>query len=704
MGYLSRFACAALAALALLSAASAGVNAPQSGWYSGNPLLGPNTLTDLACGGSTCYASGDFGTLLKSSDAGATWSGIVTGLTLDLQRVRLAGGSPNHVIVGGGCALRRSDDGGDTFFRMPFTARDIGCSTQIVSLSFPTEKTGYLLLTNGRVLSTGDGGHSFARRTPVPGGANDILCPAERTCFTVGASGSIQRTTDGGVSWTQVASFPSTSLLGLERVAPLTIYAVGAPLVLVKSSDGGSTWTRKTVPNGPSLLRSIRCGDALHCLITNDQGSQVVRTTDGGDSFTSVVPSPDPTFAVAFATPTRAIAAGALGSAEITADAGATWAAVGSRIAGFLGALTAVSDSVAYAGGGQGVLARTDDGGQSWSNVSPPTEAMIAGLAGFGAERVYVLASDGTLQRSDNGGNSYRLLNPGNVRPVAIAAIDADRLLLLGQGIVRSDDGGESFHALQVPRTYLLDSDVAPGAVFVYGPGTALVSTDRGAHWRRVPTPKRRAIRDLDFAAPRVGYLLDNRGSVWRTSDRGRHWRQLPGLGTDGGYSLEFADAKNGYVLIRRFGSTRAGLVLRTADGGNSWHPQLVSRSLLTRLESGGATDYALVAENSSLYATDRRGDTGAPERLTVSATPRSLSKPGSVSVRGRLNPADGGEEIVVGRLSGGRWTTQRAIAASNGTFVTRWRLNRTSVFVAQVLGDADHVGAGTPPLTVRVG
>ena len=189
MRLLSRVVCvAALAALTLLSGATAGVNTPHSGWYSGNPLLGPNTLTDLACSGSTCYASGEFGTLLKSTDGGTTWAGIVTGLTLNLSKVRLAGGSPDRVLVGGGCAVRRSDDGGDTFFRLPFSARDTGCPAGVASFSFPTDRTGYLLLADSRVLSTADGGRSFSRRTAVPGGADDILCTAERTCFAVGPS------------------------------------------------------------------------------------------------------------------------------------------------------------------------------------------------------------------------------------------------------------------------------------------------------------------------------------------------------------------------------------------------------------------------------------------------------------------------------------------------------------------------------------
>ena len=59
MGSLTRFACVASRRSGVLSTASAGVNNPQSGWYSGNPLLGPNALRELACAGLTCYASGD---------------------------------------------------------------------------------------------------------------------------------------------------------------------------------------------------------------------------------------------------------------------------------------------------------------------------------------------------------------------------------------------------------------------------------------------------------------------------------------------------------------------------------------------------------------------------------------------------------------------------------------------------------------------
>ena len=709
MAYLSRLACAALLALAVLATASAGVNTPQSGWYSGNPLLGPNALRDLACSGPTCYAAGDFGTLLKSSDAGGTWSGIVTGLTLDLSHVGLAGNSPDSVLAGGGCALRRSDDGGNTFIRLPFTARDVGCLDLLASFSFPAEKVGYLLLASGRVLASGDGGRSFSRRTSVAAGSKDILCTSERTCFVGTPSGLIVRTLDGGVSWTQVANFLSSSPFSLGQAGPLTLYAVGTSLQVVKSIDGGATWTRKTAHDVPfSNLTKISCGDALHCLITTAQSTQLLRTDDGGDTYTSVQPSSDSTFAVAFVGLMRGIAAGMLGSAEVSNDAGATWAAVGSRIAGNFTQLTAVSDAVAYAGGENGVLARTGDAGQTWANVSPPTEGAVVGLAGSGPDRLYVLASDGSLQRSDNGGSSYRLLNPGTSRPRAILSQTPDRLLLISPAqILLSVNGGEAFRAVGgrlARRTAAINGDLASGAVFAHGQRRAMVSTDRGSHWRAVATPRRREILDLDFVTSGTGFLLDGEGNVWKTVNGGRRWVELKGIGTASGYQLAFADGRNGYVVaFDRVGSRQLTVALRTADGGVSWHPQIVSSSHVDRLASAGATDYAL-AGMRDLYATRTRGDVGGSEHLEISARPRSLARPGAVVVSGRLSPADGGEEILLSRRSGNRWARRVVVAAANGSFSTRWRVSRTSVFVAQVLGDDDHVGAGTPPLTVRVG
>jgi photosystem II stability/assembly factor-like uncharacterized protein len=694
----------AVLALTLITASSAGVNGPQSGWYSGNPLLGPSSLLDSECAGNTCYASGSFGTLLKSKDGGASWAGIVTGLTVDLRFVRIVD-SPEQVLVGGGCSLRRSDDGGETFRRLPFSASDRTCPVQLSSFDFPSANVGYLVFANQSVLATTDGGRTFSRRTSLgPAGTSDLLCVSNATCFAA-TGGSIQRTTDGAVSWTPVATV-STQLYDLEAVDETILYAAGAGQSLLRSVDGGSTWTRRPLAGVTQAdLASVRCGSATTCLASTVQRNRVIRTADAGETGTSVVPSTDPTYALEFATATRALAVGGLGSAEISDDAGASWVAVGSRIAGSFSVLEAASGDVAYAGGASGVLTRTADGGQTWANVSPPTPEEIGGISAPSATRVFVQAA-GTLHRSDNGGESYRLLDVGpQFTPRDVAAVTPDHLIVVGsRGIRRSVDGGETFLAVSdrdLRGANLTEAEVAGSALVAHGRSRLLVSPNRALSWRRVRLPKRIAIREVAFVSIGVGYLLDAGGNVWRTANEGRRWTKLEGLGRRVA-EIEFSDARHGHAVISGFGGGPGGFVLRTSDAGRTWRPQLVSPAPVSGLAAAGGTSY-LLAGNGFLYATRTGGDIGPARALNLTTRGRVLAQAGTAIVRGRLASTTGGEQVVVSMLSRGRWTSKTVPAASNGTFSASFRVRGRTIFVAQALGNADVAGAGTSPLTVGV-
>src|SRR4051812_23217205 len=72
-------ATAAVCVAALPAGASANVQVGSSGWSWGNPLPQGNTLRAMAFSGPTGYAVGDFGTLLKTTDGGVTWSGLPAG-------------------------------------------------------------------------------------------------------------------------------------------------------------------------------------------------------------------------------------------------------------------------------------------------------------------------------------------------------------------------------------------------------------------------------------------------------------------------------------------------------------------------------------------------------------------------------------------------------------------------------------------------
>ena len=77
--------------------------------------------------------------------------------------------------------------------------------------------------------------------------------------------------------------------------------------------------------------------------------------------------------------------------------------------------------------------------------------------------------------------------------------------------------------------------------------------------------------------------MLDGDGRVWTTANRGGHWTQLVGTGTLTAYEMAFNAANRGYLLDRHFGTQPAGFLLKTSDGGRTWHPQLVSSTSARR-------------------------------------------------------------------------------------------------------------------------
>jgi photosystem II stability/assembly factor-like uncharacterized protein len=71
--------CVLLALLAVAGVSVAAVNVSDSGWSWGNPTPQGRTLRAIAFSGGVGYAVGNGGTVLSTSNAGSSWSGLTTG-------------------------------------------------------------------------------------------------------------------------------------------------------------------------------------------------------------------------------------------------------------------------------------------------------------------------------------------------------------------------------------------------------------------------------------------------------------------------------------------------------------------------------------------------------------------------------------------------------------------------------------------------
>ena len=714
-------------AMALLaSTALAGVSVGHSGWTWASPEPQGNDLSGIDFAGGRGYASGTLGTLLRTDDGGASWTGIATGLTQPLLRVRAI--DANTVVIGGGCALRRSDDGGTSFHRLPWTSSDTSCPSQLASFSFPVSQTGYLLTDTGSVFRTDDGGQSFSSRTSVPGtlsaGGNadgtDIFFTGTDTGVAV-AGNRIFHTIDGGQTWTQVKS--GFAINAVTFVNSTVGYAVGTVQTMsgtnpamLSTGDGGQTWTPVALSGAdPGLdLTSLDCANTQTCLITESTGAQVLRTTDGGATVTAISPSTQAIYGVAFDTPSQAVAIGRGGTTAVSTDGGMNFSPVGGGILEQnFGAVTASPAGIATAGANNGVLARSTDNGRSWSTVGVPTPSRILSAwfptAGVG----YALDQHGGLFKTINGGSSWTVLNTGtSAKASKVVALNPKVVILVQpRGLRRSTDGGSSFKRVtdsDVAQTPLSNVErISGSAAFATGRNALVTSTDDGKSWSKVPLPvKRFTLTDADMVTSKVGYVSGTesrsvRARLLKTTDGGKTWTNLPAIGAGFTGQISFSSAKHGFAGADIPVGHASGDVLATKDGGQTWQPQLIDLNPVSVWDNGSAG----LANTSlgSFFFTKTRGSAGIASKLAIKQVKGNAKK---ARISGTLSHAQGGEQILVsyrGKTLNSDWATKMVTVASNGKFnATIGAVKTTTFVVAQWIGDGAHAGAGTRVLQIQ--
>jgi photosystem II stability/assembly factor-like uncharacterized protein len=288
------------------------------------------------------------------------------------------------------------------------------------------------------------------------------------------------------------------------------------------------------------------------------------------------------------------------------------------------------------------------------------------------------------------------------------------------RGLRRSTDGGQTFSAVAakaVGRAALTDVNAAPGgAIFVWGTTTGARSLDHGRTWTALAKPganasaRRLRIAEIAFSSSSTGLLRDSRGQIWRTTSAGRSWSVLRAVGTERIQGMATSSNRAAYLVTDTFGAGgRGGYLLRTTDAGATWQPQFVVSSPIQTdgiAAPPGGTDYLLGGDAGLLFSTTG-GSAGARSTLSLSTRSRALRKASTITVTGRLSPAVGGEQVTVSELAAGatRWAHQTVQVASNGAFVSSWRVARgTTSLVAQWAGNFASGGTGSKVLTVTVG
>jgi photosystem II stability/assembly factor-like uncharacterized protein len=703
------------ALLALPGNSAASVFTGGTGWFWGNPVPQGEDLNAVAFSGSHGVAVGAAGAVLRTDDGGATWSAGASGTAASLREVALPDAST--VYAGGGCVLRRSTDGGETFRRVAFSVRETKCPSALSQISFPTPSVGYVVLGNGTVLRTTNGGASFARRSSLQVGSSVPQGGPADVAFTSATTGVVAtgwenpaflRTEDGGRTWTAIRPAGITRVRDIQFINASLGYAVtdNGTTPMAKTEDGGQTWTPLPLTGATGLPRAIACTSAAACAIvaghvSDGSGDLLTWTSDGGLTGTTIQPGVG-LAGLAFASATRVVAVGASGATLASNDAGHSFTRIGSAVPGEFSGLRQVSGQSLIAWVADGTLARSTDGGATWQALGGAPLSRVVDVS-FVSDMVgYLLSADGALQRTDDGGASWGV--GGLISGArALLATGPDTLLIATRrGVLRSTDGGGTTERVGSSFPSLRGFDVGGLTLFAYGPKALLASGDGGATWHTLRRPRRGSLISVDFVSAKVGYAVRSDKAVFKTTDGGRSWKPVPGVGRDDVVQVSFGDARHGFLLLGT--ESDLGGVLRTSDGGRSWRPQVLGKRPLVAVTALGAGGGAALSEGlGHLFATTTGGDAGASSALTIRvASKRRVGRRTVVTIAGRLKPAPAGAGVSVTARIGGTWVRKFA-KVSHGRFRTSWRLRHGTVFVAQFRGGPGVNAAGTPALAVKV-
>lgn len=296
---------------------------------------------------TVAWVSGSAGTVLRTTDAGATWRSVGPPGTETLQFRDIEATSASHAVIlsigeGGDSRIYVTDNGGASW-EESFRNADPAAFYDCIAFTSPTRGVAVSDPVDGRfrLIETKDAGHSWSLVNPagMPGALpGEAGFAASGTCLTAGHGSSMYLATGGvdpgrvftshdrGHTWT-VAATPITggaaagvfSVQFRDRWNGIAVGGdylnpTGAQGNAAYSSDGGRTW--QAPRSNPSGYRS-------------------------GSSWVPFVP-------------TAALAVGPSGS-DVTLDAGRSWHAFDT---GSFDSVECTHDGACWASGEQGRVGR----------------------------------------------------------------------------------------------------------------------------------------------------------------------------------------------------------------------------------------------------------------------------------------------------------------------------------------------------------
>ena len=267
------------------------------------------------------WAVGASGLLMRSVDGGASWQlqpvhvtdefGDILELRSDLFDVAALSPTEAWAVGDFGVVLRTRD--GEHWQQVTMDEEifaDDNLPDRILNgVHFPEPGTGWIAGEFGTTLRTTDGGETWVGERHIEGAIDeiylfDVASDRDGRAFAVGVGGVVIGTSDGGESWSALDVGTSAGVFGVARSRGRAI-AVGDRGVLLVTLDDGASWFEPERPRGFNWLRGASFGRDDDAFVVGESGL-VLRSSDGGKTWSvSAGREPPPARGISVPEPAR---------------------------------------------------------------------------------------------------------------------------------------------------------------------------------------------------------------------------------------------------------------------------------------------------------------------------------------------------------------------------------------------------------------
>lgn len=236
------------------------------------------SLYGLAKVGDVFFGVGNSGKMIRSTDAGVTWSISDQNANVAWQEIETVG--QKVYVVGELGTARESTDGGATWKTLSFGVQD-----HLYDIDTSSER-GYIVGSNGRILYYASAtNHWISAVSPTTLTLHGVQDMGDGRAWVVGSQGVLLYSVNSGVSWINKGKIVNEDLYGVWFISETTGFAVGKNGTFVKTTNAGISWSQINV-NGLSsqMLYDIE-GFGNELVVVGDK--IILRSSDAGATWSA---------------------------------------------------------------------------------------------------------------------------------------------------------------------------------------------------------------------------------------------------------------------------------------------------------------------------------------------------------------------------------------------------------------------------------